>query len=135
MPGPLAGQSLDQCVRYTTDQVTVDLTGLMPRALARGIARQMACQVAPPGGECVRPVARKTLFRQGVWRGLCYLLLNGFSCVLRGVQLSKVKSHFLSSRITVSIAFIRCRSRAVIQLIIALALPTQIIRRNPPMCD
>ncbi len=53
MPGSLASESLDQCVRYTTDQVTVDLTGLMPRALARGIARQMACQVAPP------------------WRGMC----------------------------------------------------------------
>jgi len=46
MPGSLASESLDQCVRYTTDQVTVDLTGLMPRPLARGMARQVTCQLA-----------------------------------------------------------------------------------------
>ena len=48
MLGHLASQSLDQCVRYTTDQVTVDLTGLMPRPLAHRIARQVTCQVARP---------------------------------------------------------------------------------------
>jgi len=48
MPGSLASESLDQCVRYTTDQVTVDLTGLMLRALAYEMARQVTCQVARP---------------------------------------------------------------------------------------
>ena len=46
MPDPLASQSFDQCARYATDQMTVDLTGLMPRPLARGMARQVTCQLA-----------------------------------------------------------------------------------------
>ena len=48
MPGPLAIRSLDQCVRYTTDQVTGDLIGLLSRPLAHRMARQVTCQLARP---------------------------------------------------------------------------------------
>src|SRR2546429_644315 len=64
-------------------------------------------------------LARKILFRQGVWRGLCYLMLNGFSCVPQEVQLSNVKAQNLRPQITMTIVCIRCSSRVMIRLIIA----------------
>jgi len=73
MPGPLASQSFDQCVRYTTDQVTVDLTGLMPRPLARGIAHQVTCQLA-------RPLAGHVC---ALWRAKpCFDKESGVACVI-----------------------------------------------------
>ena len=78
MPGPLAGQSLDQCVRYTTDQVTVDLTGLTLRALAYEMARQVTCQVARPlaGHVCALRRAKPCSDKESGVRSVNYDGLN-----------------------------------------------------------
>ena len=78
MPGPLAIRSLDQCVRYTTDQVTVDLTGLVPRPRARGIARQVTCQLARPlaGHVCALWRAKPCFYKESGVRSVNYGGLN-----------------------------------------------------------